>query len=279
MIVNKKYGLTPLMCAAFKINYERVNFLIDAGANINTVDSSNQSALLYVLTKIKEIPNKCSECNTCNTKINTIVKIITKICKNNINLDILTPDLDNLVMIAIKLGFTQAVKIFCNYNFNIHHKNIDGKTAMALAIENNYPIICYYLWKKGADINSIDDKKHTFLMTLVYNSGIKESVSYDMIEDVLKNNPNVNARDIYNTDAIMYACRGSALNIIELLIKYGAGVNNALFSAVHLNKIEYIEMLCSSHGFIDYNILIKAAKKLKYKDIEHLLIKKSIKKS
>jgi ankyrin repeat protein len=277
MIVNNRRNVTPLMCAAFNINYDRIKFLLNSGANPNMVDNSNQSALLYTLTKIKDIPNKCTECNSCNLKITNIIKIITELCKHNANLNIYTELNDNLVMIATRLCFTEAVKIFCNYNFNINHKNIDGKTAMSLAIENNCPIISYYLWKKGGNINSIDDKKHTFLMTLAAN--YNKSVSSDMLEDVLRNKPNINAIDNDHADALLHACMSSSIHIMELLIKYGANVNNALTYLIFKNNIEYVTILCTPKSSVNYDSMIKYAKKLNYKEIEKLLIKKSKNKS
>jgi ankyrin repeat protein len=273
MIINNRRNITPLMCAAFNINYIRIKFLLDSGANPNMVDSSNQSALLYTLTKIKSIPNKCTDCESCNLKITNIIKIITELCKHNANLNIYTESNDNIVMIATRLCFTEAVKIFCNYNFNINHKNIDGKTAMSLAIENNCPIISYYLWKKGGNINSIDDKKHTFLMSL--SSNYNKSVTSDMIEEVLKNKPNINALDHDNADALLHACMSSSIQIMEILIKYGANIGNALMYAIFKNNIDYINILCTSKHAINYDIMIKYAKKLKYVEIEKLLIKKS----
>jgi ankyrin repeat protein len=175
MIINNKRNLTPLMNATFINKLSRVNFLLDAGANVNLSDSKHQTALLYAFCgRTKHSPHKCEDCN---------LRILEGLCKKNLNLNHLDIDGENPVMNAIKLGYTNAIKIFCNYDFNINYTNSEGKTAMMMAIENNHPEMCYYLWKKGADINTVDDKKHTFLMTLVYNN----SSTYEMIEDVLKN--------------------------------------------------------------------------------------------
>lgn len=277
MIINNRRNITPLMCAAYNINYNRIKFLLDSGANPNMVDNSNQSALLYTLTKIKDISKKCSYCESCNLKITNIIKIIAELCKHNANLNIYTELNDNLVMIATRLCFTEAVKIFCDYNFDINHKNINGKTAMSLAIENNCPIISYYLWKKGGDINSIDDKKHTFLMSLASN--YNNSVTTYMIEDVLKNKPNINALDCDYADALLHACMSSSIQIMEILIKYGANVYNALMYVIFKNNVDYVKILCTSKFEINYDVMIKYARKLKYTEIENLLIKKSKNKS
>jgi ankyrin repeat protein len=272
-IVNLKHTLTPLMCASYNINYDRVKFLLDSGAYVNTLDSSKQPALLYTLTAFKQLPDNCTKCPNCNHKRNEIIKIINELCECNQNLNILTITLDNMVMFAIKLNFIEAIEIFCKYDFDINHKNINGKTAMSIAIANISPLICYYLWKKGADINTVDSKKHTFLMTMVYE--YNESITYEMIEEVLQNNPDMNALDSNNCNALAYACSSNNLptKIVELLVKYGVDVHVTLYWAIDKNKIDYINILCKSKHKIFYDDLIKYAKKSKNKVIEKLLIK------
>lgn len=272
MIVNNNRHITPLMCAAFNINYDRIKFLLDCGANPNIIDSSNQSALLYVLTRIKEIPEKCSNCKACNIKINNISNIIIELCEHKQNLNILARYNENSIMIAVRLGFIEAVRIFCDYNFDINHKNIDGKTAMSLAIENNYPLICYYLWKKGADIDTTDKKNRTFLMSLVSNN---ISITNEIIEEVLQHKPNINIRDDNKADALLYAFVNFSIDTVKLLLKYGADVNYGMIYAIYKSNVDYIDILSSCEQTINYDRLIKYAKQLKNKDIEKLLIKKS----
>lgn len=263
MIINNKRNFTPLMNATFINKLSRVNFLLDAGANVNLIDSSNQNALLYAFCgNTKHSPHKCKDCN---------IKIIKRLCEKNINLNIIDIDGENAIMNAIKLGYTNAIKIFCNYNFDINHKNIEGKTAMILAIENNHPEICYYLWKKGADINSVDNKKHTFLMTLVYN----DSSTYEMIEEVLKHYNLINAIDDNGNSAIMYAHKYSSIEIVKLLIKYNADVCYSLVNAVFNNNTKIVDELCNLTNILDYPKLIAFAKKHKSYESEKILLKNS----
>ena len=172
-------------------------------------------------------------------------------------------------MNAIKLGYTNAIKIFCNYNFNINHTNSEGKTAMMMAIENNHPEMCYYLWKKGADINTVDDKKHTFLMTLVYNN----SSTYEMIEDVLKNKPYINAIDDNGNTALMYAHQNTSIDIVKLLIKYNADVSYSLVNAIFNNNNKVVQELCKLTNNLDYPKLIAFARKYKSYESEKILLK------
>jgi ankyrin repeat protein len=260
-IINNKRNLTPLMNACFINKASRVKFLLDAGANVNLSDSNRQTALLYAYCgKTKHSPHKCEDCN---------LKIIESLCKNNINLNHLDIDGENAIMSAIKLGYTNAIKIFCNYNFDINYTNPEGKTAMILAIENNHPKMCYYLWKKGADINTVDEKKHTFLMTLVYN----DSSTYEMIEDVLKHYNLINAIDDNGNSALMYAHKYTSIDIVKLLIKYNADVSYSLVNAIFNSNIKIVNELCSLTTNLDYTRLITFAKKYKSRESIKILLK------
>lgn len=261
MIINNKRNFTPLMNATFINKLSRVKFLLDAGANVNLSDSNYQTALLYAFCgRTKHSPHKCEDCN---------LKIIESLCEKNMNLNHLDIDGENVIMNAIKLGYTNAIKIFRNYNFNINHINSEGKTAMCMAIENNHPEICYYLWKKGADINTVDNKKHTFLMTLVYNN----SSTYEMIEDVLKHNPYINAIDDNGNTALMYAHQNTSIDIVKLLIKYNADVSYSLVNAIFNNNSKVVEELCNLTNKLDYPKLIAFARKYKCYKSEKILLK------
>ena len=111
-------------------------------------------------------------------------------------------------------------------------------------------------------------------MTLVYE--YNELITYEMIEEVLQNNPDMNALDSNNCNALAYACSSNNLptKIVELLVKYGVDVHVTLYWAIDKNKIDYINILCKSKHKIFYDDLIKYAKKSKNKEIEKLLIKK-----
>jgi ankyrin repeat protein len=260
-IINNKRNLTPLMNASFINKASRVKFLLDAGANVNLIDNSHQTALLYAFCgKTKHSPHNCEDCN---------LKIIESLCKNNMNLNHLDIDGENVIMNAIKLGYTNAIKIFCKYDFDINYKNSEGKTVMELAIENNRPEMCYHLWKKGADINSVDHKNHTFLMTLVYN----DSSTYEMIEDVLKHKPYVNAIDNNGNTALMYAHLNTSIDIVKLLIKYNADVSYSIVNAIFNNNNKVVKELCELTNKLDYPKLIAFARRYQCYESEKILLK------
>ena len=128
MIINNKRNFTPLMNATFNNSFERVKFLVDAFANVNMVDASNQCALLYSFCKMKDkfkMYEKCKEkCTECYQNIEDNLKILELLCEHKADLNILTQDLDNPVFLAVRLNYAPAIKLFCKYNFDINHINI-----------------------------------------------------------------------------------------------------------------------------------------------------------
>jgi ankyrin repeat protein len=216
--------------------------------------------------------NSIHNCENCN------LKIIEELCKNNINLNYRTSETP--IFYAISMNYTKAIEILCKYDFDINHINKDNYTALSLAINYNNAEMCYHLWKKGADINSIDNKYHTFLMTAVYNN-----MDYKIIEEILNAKPLIDARDIYGCTALVYAIRYSNLEIVKLLISHKASIDSVnllgescLMYAIAKNDIEIINLLCDNKVNINYRNngidAIKYANKLKYDNIVKLLKKR-----
>ena len=117
-------------------------------------------------------------------------------------------------------------------------------------------------------------------MTAIYNN-----MNYEIIEEILKNKPNINALDIHGCSALNYAICNENINVVKLLIAYKADVNSinirgesCLMYAIVKKNVEIINILCDNKVNINYRNLgfdaIKYANKLQYDDIEKLLKKR-----
>jgi ankyrin repeat protein len=257
--------VSPILNAIYSNSYDRVKFLLDAGATVNN------NVLIFCLLVITNIEHKDNNCEKCNLQTINNVKIIDELCKKNLDLNmILNSDLDNIIMIAIKFKYYAVVDIFCKYDFDVNHKNKDNKTVMSLAIEYNCPLICYKLWKKGADINSVDDKNHTFLMSIISNN------LDHLIEEVLQNKTDINAKDLNGANALSYVCirDNPQPEIIELLIRYGSDIFFSLMNALRKNNACLVSVLCSLKDNINYHVLFKYAKKIKNSNLQKLCLEK-----
>jgi ankyrin repeat protein len=269
-IINKpiQNKTTLLMSYAINNKYERFKFLLDCGADINMVDSNNYNVLIYALCgNDKNTIHKCESCN---------LKIIEDILNSRQEIK----HIEKSIYHAIQMKYIEAIKLICNYDFNINYNYEKYGTPMTFAIDRNNAEICYELWKKGADINSVDGKYHTFLMTAIYNN-----MNYEIIEEILKNKPNINALDIHGCSALHYAIHSENINVVKLLIAYRADVNSinirgdsCLMYAVFKKNVEIINILCDNKVNINYRNkgidAIKYANILKYEDIEKLLKKR-----
>jgi ankyrin repeat protein len=268
-IINKpiQNNTTLLMSYAINNKYDRFKFLLDCGADINMVDNNNYNVLIYALCgNDKNTIHKCESCN---------LKIIEDILNSRQEIK----NIEKSIYFAIQMKYIEAIKLICNYDFNINYNYEKYGTPMIFAIDRNNAEICYELWKKGADINSVDSKYHTFLMTAIYNN-----MNYEIIEEILKKKPNINALDIHGCSALNYAIFNENIKIIKLLIAYKADINSinirgesCLMYAIIKKNVEIINILCDNKVNINYRNLgldaIKYANKLQYYDIEKLLKK------
>jgi ankyrin repeat protein len=121
-IVNRTYykSKTLLMMYAINNNLPRSRFLIEAGTNLDLVDSENRSAMIYALAgNAENAPHQCKQCN---------LAIIEEMCKKQINLDIIDNDKETAIFYALRMKHFDALNILCKYNFNVNYKNKDGIT-------------------------------------------------------------------------------------------------------------------------------------------------------
>lgn len=119
------------------------------------------------------------------------------------------------------------------------------KTLLFMAIDKrNCPLI-QSLLNHGADVNKVNFKGHTPLMTAVYTD------KTDMIQCLLSD-PNIaiNQQNNEGQTALMYATRVNNLPIMQILLTHGASVNKATMSgetaldiAAHHGKVDAVEYL------------------------------------
>lgn len=81
----------------------------------------------------------------------------------------------------------------------------------------------------------------SFSMTML-SAAINVSKNIDIVELLLKNKADVNAKDVFNTTALMYAASSGNKEMVELLLSYNADVNasdgqgNTVLSAAKESK-------------------------------------------
>ncbi|ORY46279.1 ankyrin repeat protein, partial [Neocallimastix californiae] len=99
---------------------------------------------------------------------------------------------------------------------DVNKRDAEKKTALMLASLHNHEDVVRYLISRGADVNALDHRLNTSLMLVA-------EVGNDIIANLLvRNRANINAKNIYGDSALHAACNENHLEIVKLLIEYGA---------------------------------------------------------
>jgi len=155
-------------------------------------------------------------------------------------------------------------------------KNYDNynKSMIDLIRDKEYDIIEYKLKNNEVDINKVRGQyEYTFLYNAVLNNCC--------IELFLKYGANPNIPNFLGSTPIFYACKERLFDTIDLLIKYGAELNNTdktfipLFAidSLFTNDISILKKLLDNGANINikhkygYNILTAYTLQHKYMDI------------
>lgn len=134
-------GLTLLMMAASKGYIEIAQYLIEKGANVNSVNSIKQNALHFAVVQKK------------TEMVKLLVEHDTEIKPNNFGITSL--------MMAIQLGTFEMVEIMDPSFEEVNIAADDGWTAVYFAVRKQDEKILDYLIQKGACVNIRDDYKQT----------------------------------------------------------------------------------------------------------------------
>ncbi|GAB6033751.1 hypothetical protein CHUAL_013875 [Chamberlinius hualienensis] len=148
----------------------------------------------------------------------------------------------------------QIVDLFIESGVNINARNFKGRTASLKCINGycNFSIFCHLL-AKGADVHLADIKGVTQLMSVNYKKHLENN---DMLHILLKYKANVNAKNLNDETALVYAVRkGNFYNAKTLLahkaeIKVRSKDGKSLRQLVNIDNVNGPELrnLLLQHG-------------------------------
>ncbi len=173
---NKK-GITVLMFAAQKSGHEVVKMLLDAGADVNVKDKHNKTALEYAKEResAQEVVKMLHDAQQARTDV-----VFPRFCAQ---------------------GKKEEVEQALKFGANIAAQDVQGKTALMFAAENNSPDVVQVLLDNGADVNDKDKQDMTALM---YAAGKN---SLEVVRILLNAKADVSIKDNQGMTALMYATR------------------------------------------------------------------------
>ena len=226
-------GLTPLTMTILKDNLTETQGLIDRGADLDMLDNSGQSALLYAAT----VGN---------------LEAVRLLLKNGADPDVRSPDGDTPILalaawkdIQGEYGplFIQATRILLDAKADVNAVNKDGNTALIYAAHRNNAKLVKLLLERGADPARTDKDGLTARRTaeIMGNKDVLPLLPLDPLDSGDGNrNHSVDARNAKGSTRLMQAAIDGELENVRDLLRRGAdlnardhmGRNPALYAAV-----------------------------------------------
>ena len=196
---------TMLTIALRKGDVEVVKRLIDAGIDVNCIDSYTQTTPLTEALRIRHI-----EC----------AKLLIN-AGADVNLDDPHTQITPLIEIA-QLGYTECVQLLIDAGANVNHKTRVHKTALLVACQGGHTKCAEALLAGGADVNpQVDGHKNIPLFFAIHNC------NQLLVDCLIKAGADVNHKNIYGETALIFAAGKRRDKSVKALIQAGADVNHA----------------------------------------------------
>lgn len=136
------------------------------------------------------------------------------------------------------------IPVFMDNTYDVGEVKIEEQSLLRYVVEY-FPEMIPYLVKYGADVQEIDDEKNTLLIISSRFGDAKAA------KQLLQYNVDVNLVNNRGATALHYACQFGCKKEIELLLQHGADINRPngytgstpLIVACYYNKLEIIKIL------------------------------------
>ena len=200
---------TLLMQAAYHGRKDLVSFLLDEGADINALSSTNKSALSIALERGHT----------------DIVKMLLEHGANSNHLARMGDKKWTPLMHAVYHGKTDMVKLLLEKGANVNALNGIEESVLSIALKRKNADIAKILLEHGANVNymgGVKDVKWTPLMHAVYHG------KTDMVKLLLEKGANVDAMNGKMETALSIAIIKNHTDIAEILLNKGAKSDLAL---------------------------------------------------
>jgi ankyrin repeat protein len=191
--------LPPLSMALESNDYALAQFLIEGGADVNTVNAFGVSPLIYATSR----------------GLKDIVKLLVEH-----GADVNSPNLhgDTALHCAIRNGLTDIVKLLVEHGADVNAKNRDGNMPLIFAARDTLTDIVKLLVDSGADINAKNNNGYTPLFHAITNR------QTNIVKLLVEHGADVNSPDIHGDTALHCAIRNGLQDIVKLLVEHGADI-------------------------------------------------------
>lgn len=209
-------GTTAIMNT---VNIDKVNLLLENGANINEVDNDNNSILMTNLKNLKDSNNFSHSENThfINTSYIAEVTNVSKLLiQKGVDIGIINKEGYDAFLYTAESDCMELLEILIEKGTNIKIKNKKGENALLLAVKTGNYEISKLLIEKGLKINTTDNEGITPLMRAVMLGNI------ELINLLIEKGADLDAMNLNKKNALDLSKELSNKEITELLIKKGA---------------------------------------------------------
>ncbi|KAH9502192.1 hypothetical protein Btru_070354 [Bulinus truncatus] len=226
-----RYGRTDEFCQ----NLLNITVaLIDAGANLDSVDSLNRTALMIAVEE-------------------EITELLKLLLQKKANPNVRNKENMTSLMVAVDKYDVETVKLLISSGANVDATDSNGNTALIRVIERiaNYKSQVYQFYSyseyngkndtskdsqcleivkilvnSAANVNITTNNKNNALVMALGNVKAEDDIIQNVVQTLLtqKANPNVRNRD--NLSALMLAINRLDYKMASMLIKAGANVND-----------------------------------------------------
>ncbi|SFS67519.1 ankyrin repeat domain-containing protein [Paenibacillus sp. BC26] len=151
-------------------------------------------------------------------------------------------------------GDLNKIRLFIENGVDINEKDVNGQTALMVAVMNNYPAVVKYLLENKADVNAYGI--HTEDRNPINYASANGLL--DVVKVLLEYEPNMKLLNIYGGTPLIPACEQGYYEVAKILLeKTDVEVN-------HINKLGYTAL---------HEVTFRPNRGGKYADITNLLIK------
>ncbi len=256
-------NVTPLAKAASKGHFEIVKFLYEKGAKIDIADHQGNTLMIMACEAssfqiVKFLHEKGADINVvakngytalllasrCLGSIDESRDIINYLVKNGADINVKAENAYTVITHLAGMGELETIKLLHKKGVDIHCLASDHTPIMEASLMGHTAVV-EFLHKTGVDINFTTKSGYTPLMHASLRSD-----NLEVIQFLLDNGANVNAKALDGSTALMGAAQYGHLSIIELLLKNGASVkdlDNNKYSALskaaqngHTQVVEYL---------------------------------------
>ena len=193
-------GDTALIFAAERGHGQCVDLLINAGADVNTHGTNGSTSLILA------VENGHDEC------VNSLIK--AGACVNDRQNDIFK---STALMFAVRAGKNSLAKLLISAGANVNAVDFFGKTSLCIASEKMSKELVDTLVQSGANVNKIDRKGFSPLFYATFCDHCFYSLC--------KAGADVNISSNDGSTVLMELTKQYVLNKIEFVLKSGADVN------------------------------------------------------